>query len=147
MVFDNSLRLHNLYRLYLSFYQSINTSYETTFIPSQGMTSFHTHIPYLSPSPYKESTQCNFLQKKTTEISQGDNELRLDSAKGSQRLLQIGCFWLLRTPKILFEPLQWKQTPVPAPDWFPCHEPGGNNWPVIPNPYWDDTHKGIYVNN
>lgn len=48
------------------------------------MISFHTHIPYPSPSPHKASTQCDFQQKKTSEISQADKELRLDSAKGSQ---------------------------------------------------------------
>lgn len=122
-MFDNSLRLQNVYNLYLSFYRNINISYETTFIPSQLMISFHTHVLYLSPSPYKASTQCNFLQKKTTEISQGDKKLRLDSVKGSQRLHQIGCFWLLMAPKIMFEPLQLKQPPVSVPDWFPATVP------------------------
>lgn len=85
--------------------QSTNLSYKTMFIPSQQMISFHTHILCLGPSPYKASTQWDFLQQKTSEISQADKKLRLDLAKHSQRHSQIGCFWFLVTPEIMFEPL------------------------------------------
>lgn len=71
------------------------------------MISFHTHMLYLGRSPHTASKQYNFLQKKTSEISQADKKLRLDLAKGSQRPSQIGCFWFLMTPKITFEPLQF----------------------------------------
>lgn len=81
----------SLYNLHLSFYRSTNLSYETIFIPSQQVISFHTHTLYPGPSPYKASIQCNFLQKKASEISQADKKLRLDLAKGSQRLNQFCC--------------------------------------------------------
>lgn len=53
------------------------------------MISFHTHILYLGPSPYKASIQCSFLQNKTSEISQADKELRLDLAKVDKDLAKL----------------------------------------------------------